>query len=153
MKRQVRKLGRRISAEKVVDPQLQHAPAGFLQNHHKTTAAARQPGGASGGTNPMLATPAPQRTKHVVRRKSDTAIREWDDLEAQRKALESLREIGPMSTGGSGTAGTRASSQSARDDGHGATPARKRAVRRSTVGNMDGPTAAYPTIAEAVPPG
>ena len=141
MKRNVRKIGRRISAEKVPDP---HVPDGFLPNHHKITAAA-------GGTNPMLAhhsapaaahapQKAPQRTKRVVRRSSDTAIREWDDIEAQRRALEALRQIGPVSSGGNGAA----------DDGRGGN--RKRAVRRSTVGDMDGSSASYPSIAEAVPP-
>ena len=137
MKRQVRKIGRRISAEKIPDP---HAvPDGFLPNHHKITAAA-------GGVNPMLAhhsAPAgvhvPQRTKKVVRRSSDTAIREWGDIEAQRLALEALKQIGPVSSGGNGTA----------DDGRGGNW--KRAVRRSTVGDMDGSSAPYPSIAEAVP--
>lgn len=46
-----------------------------------------------------------QRTKKVVRRSSDAARREWDDLEAQRKALESLRQIGPISSSLHGSGG------------------------------------------------
>jgi hypothetical protein len=154
MKRSVKKLGRRISAEKVGDPH--GAPAGYLQNHHKTTSAVL----AAGGANPMLAhhsaPPAAaaahraQGTKKVVRRSSDTAIREWGDIEAQRQALESLREIGPMSTGASAAGGAVPRQQA--EDGLGASPSRKRAVRRSTVGDMDGGPAAYPPIAEGLPP-
>ena len=145
MKRQVKKLGRRISSEKVSDPH--GVPEGFLQNHHKTTAAA-------GGANPMLAhhsaptaSHTPQRTKKVVRRSSDTAIREWDDREAQRKALESLKQIGPMSSGRNGVGNGGAEAwQPTRPAARGN---HKRAVRRSTVGDMDDE---YPPIAEAVPP-
>lgn len=149
MKKQVRKLGRRISAEKVSDPH--GVPEGFLQNHHKTTAAA-----AAGGTNPMLAHHAattgartPQRTKQFIRRSSDTAIREWSDIEAQRKAMEAMRQVGPMSSG-NGTAGGVEAWQPTRDEGRRGN--RKRAVRRSTVGDMDANPASYPAIAEAVPP-
>ena len=149
MKRQVRKLGRRISAEKVSDPH--GVPEGFVPNHHKTTASA-------GGTNPMLvhhsaptASVTPQRSqssKKVVRRSSDTAIVQWDDIQAQRMALESVKQIGPTSSGRNGIGGGGAEGwQPTRTDARGRN--HKRTVRRSTVGDMDD---GYPTIAEAVPP-
>ena len=92
----------------------------------------------------------PQRTKKVVRRSSDTAIREWGDIEAQRQALESLKQMGPMGSGGNSTGGGADAQQLVRDDKRGRN--RKRAVRRSTVGDMDENVSSYPPIAEAVPP-
>ena len=139
----MKKLRRRVSAEKVVDTAAAAAAAAgagqlhvegqlFVGQHHKTTAGKLGLG---------------KRSKRVVRRSSDTAIRDevhgWSDLETQRQALESLKKA-PVGGGGAAAGGAGAP---ARRGGP-----KRGAVRRNTVGDMhDGPRHAAP-VPEGLPP-
>ena len=140
----MKKLRRRVSAEKVVDTAAAAAAAGagqlhvegqlFVGQHHKTTAGKLGLG---------------KRSKRVVRRSSDTAIRDevhgWSDLETQRQALESLKKA-PVGGGGGGAAAGGAGAPARRGG------PKRGAVRRNTVGDMhDGPRHAAP-VPEGLPP-